>query len=160
MHRQITIILHTTINAAVERVFDLSRSIDLHIQSTEHTGEEAIAGRTSGLIGMGETVTWRARHFGIRQTLTSKITAFNRPLHFTDETVSGAFKSFRHEHWFTQTNGQTTMKDIFCFEAPLGWPGGLVGRWILKPYLTNLLIKRNEVIKQVAQSGDYSLTAN
>lgn len=160
MHRQITIILHTSINAPVERVFDLSRSIDLHIQSTKHTGEEAIAGRTSGLIGMGETVTWRARHFGIRQTLTSKITSFNRPWHFTDEMVRGAFKSFRHEHWFTQTNGQTTMKDIFCFEAPLGWPGWLVGRWILKPYLTNLLIKRNKVIKQAAESGDYSLTAN
>ncbi|GAA4930388.1 SRPBCC family protein [Mucilaginibacter defluvii] len=156
MHRQITIILHTTINAPVERVFDLSRSIDLHIQSTKHTDEEAIAGRTSGLIGMGETVTWRARHFGIRQTLTSKITAFNRPWHFTDEMVRGAFKSFRHEHWFTQTNGQTTMKDIFYFEAPLGWPGWLLGRWILKRYLTNLLIKRNEVIKQVAESGDYS----
>ncbi|MCD8741222.1 SRPBCC family protein [Mucilaginibacter roseus] len=160
MNTLITIVIQTPISAPVERVFDLARSIDLHIQSTKHTGEQAIAGRTSGLIGMGETVTWRAKHFGIRQTLTSKITAFNRPWHFTDEMVRGAFKSFRHEHWFTQTNGHTTMKDIFAFEAPLGWIGWLVGKWILKAYLTNLLIKRNEVIKQVAESSDYNLTAN
>lgn len=157
---QITIIIDTQINAPVERVFDLSRSIDLHIQSIKHTGEEAIAGRTGGLIGLGESVTWRARHFGIKQTLTSKITAFNRPWHFTDEMVRGAFKSFRHEHRFTQNNAQTTMTDIFCFEAPLGWAGWLVGRCILKPYLTNLLTKRNLFIKQAAESADYILTAN
>jgi hypothetical protein len=46
--------LHTQINAPIGIVFDLSRSIDLHKISTAHTNEEAIAGVTSGLIGMGE----------------------------------------------------------------------------------------------------------
>ncbi len=75
-----TIELHTQINAPTQTVFNLSRSIDLHIESTKQTGEQAIAGRTSGLIKLGETVTWRAKHFGIRQDLTSKITEFNYPL--------------------------------------------------------------------------------
>ena len=38
------------IKASIEIVFDLSRSIDLHILSTEQTNEKAIAGKTSGLI--------------------------------------------------------------------------------------------------------------
>ena len=108
--------LNTIINAPIEVVFDLSRSIDLHLESTKQTGEQAIAGKTSGLIEPGEWVTWRARHFGIRQNLTSKITVFNRPDFFADEMVSGAFKSFRHEHYFIKENEQTLMIDIFSFE--------------------------------------------
>ena len=72
------------VEAVPERVFDLSRSIDLHVQSTGNTGEKAIAGCTSGLIELGESVTWEATHFGIRQRLTSKITAFERPRFFVD----------------------------------------------------------------------------
>ncbi len=92
--------LHTHINAPIGKVFDLSRSIDLHMRSTAQTGEQAIAGKTAGLMEPGETVTWRAKHFGIWQKLTSKITEFNYPTFFADEMVSGAFKSFRHEHHF------------------------------------------------------------
>src|ERR1700748_3748495 len=106
--------LLTNINAPIQKVFDLSRSIDLHIESTKQTGERAIAGRTSGLIALGETVTWRARHFGIWQNLTSKVTEFEYPNHFTDEMVSAAFKGFRHEHLFFAVNNQTVMKDIFA----------------------------------------------
>lgn len=83
--------LHTEIKAEKEVVFDLSRSIDLHKISTEQTSEEAIAGKTSGLIGLHESVTWRAKHFGIYQNLTSKITKFDRPNYFVDEMVKGRF---------------------------------------------------------------------
>lgn len=90
------ITLHTLINAPINRCFDLSRSIDLHKISTEHTKEEAIAGVTSGLINRDESVTWRAIHFGISQTLSTKITEFERSTFFVDEMVKGAFKSIRH----------------------------------------------------------------
>jgi hypothetical protein len=83
--------LTTRINAPIEPCFDLARSINLHMESTKQTGERAVAGRTSGLIGLGETVTWRAKHLGTWQTLTSKITEFDYPNHFTDEMVKGAF---------------------------------------------------------------------
>lgn len=143
--------LSTIINAPVKVCFDLSRSIDLHMESTKHTGEKAIAGRTSGLIERGEMVTWRAKHFGVWQNLTSKITEFKSPDYFTDEMVSGAFKSFRHEHHFSETGGYTLMKDIFVFESPLGILGWLANRLILKKYMTSLLKKRNHVIKQTAE---------
>lgn len=118
--------IETIIEAPAEVVFDLSRSIDFHKLSTAHTKEEAIAGVTSGLISMNETVTWRARHFGVYQTLTSKITAFDRPRSFVDEMVKGAFRSFKHEHHFQQQNGTTVMRDIFDYKSPFGFLGRLV----------------------------------
>ena len=145
--------LLTHINAPIQKVFDLSRSIDLHIESTKQTGERAIAGRTRGLIELGETVTWRAKHFGIRQNLTSKITEFNYPTYFVDEMVSGAFKSFRHEHHFSQVDGHTVMKDVFVFKSPLGVLGKLANLLVLKRYMTNLLTTRNHIIKQVAEAA-------
>jgi len=145
--------LITSINAPIEKVFDLARSIDLHMESTKHTGEKAIAGKTSGLIGLGETVTWRARHFGIWQTLTSKITEYDRPNLFVDELVNGAFKSFRHEHHFTASGNQTIMKDIFEFESPLGVLGKLFNKLILTGYMTKLLVERNRVIKEAAEQS-------
>lgn len=141
----------TYINAPIEKCFDLARSIDLHLESTKQTGEQAIAGRTSGLIELGETVTWRAKHFGIRQSLSSKITEFEKPNYFVDEMVEGAFKSFRHEHRFTTVDGHTVMQDVFVFESPLGILGRLANVLFLERYMRNLLLERNRVIKEVAE---------
>ena len=143
--------LSTHINAPIERCFDLARSIDLHMESTKQTGEQAIAGRTSGLIGLSETVTWRAKHFGIWQNLTSIITAFDYPNSFTDEMIEGAFKSIRHEHLFYTANGGTLMKDVFIFESPLGILGRLANFLFLRRYMFNLLKTRNQVIKDAAE---------
>ena len=145
----------TYINAPIQVVFDLARSIDLHKISTEHTNEEAIAGKTSGLIDLGESVTWHAKHFGITQTLTSKITEMEAPYHFTDEMVDGAFKSFRHEHIFEEKNGQTLMTDHFDYTAPYGILGVIANGLFLKRYMISLLSKRNQVIKEFAESGEW-----
>ncbi|AHM62814.1 hypothetical protein D770_22845 [Flammeovirgaceae bacterium 311] len=145
--------LHTTINADKHIVFDLSRSIDLHKISTEHTNEQAIDGITSGLISLNESVTWRAKHFGIYQRLTSKITEFDRPNYFTDEMVDGAFRRFRHEHHFINLkNGGTEMIDIFDYESPFGILGKLADKIFLMNYMKNLLVKRNCVIKEFSES--------
>ncbi|SEO21585.1 Ligand-binding SRPBCC domain-containing protein [Mucilaginibacter gossypiicola] len=145
------ILLATHIKAPVEKVFDIARNIDVHVESTKHTGEQAIAGRTSGLIELGETVTWRAKHFGVWQNLTSKITEMEYPNYFTDIQVEGAFKSFTHEHYFYPILNQTMMRDIFTFESPGGILGEAVNYLFLSKYMTRLLLKRNEVIKQIAE---------
>ncbi|TDT47196.1 hypothetical protein CLV90_1269 [Maribacter spongiicola] len=147
--------LKTEINAKKEIVFDLSRSIDLHKISTEHTDEEAIAGVTSGLIGLNEWVTWRAKHFGIYQVLTSKITEFDYPNFFSDEMLKGAFKSFRHEHHFENTVDGTLMVDYFDYQSPLGFLGKIADSFFLKKYMTDLLEKRNSTIKEFAESGKW-----
>ena len=147
--------IETLIEAPAEIVFDLSRSIDLHKLSTADTNEEAIAGVTSGLISMNESVTWRARHFGVYQTLTSKITAFDRPKFFVDEMVKGAFRSFKHEHQYEQHNSTTVMRDIFEYKSPLGYFGNLADILFLKRYMTRLLTTRNEMIKEFAENGQW-----
>lgn len=143
------------IKAKKEIVFDLSRSIDLHKISTVQTNEEAIAGKTSGLIGLGESVTWKARHFGIYQKLTSKITSFDRPNSFVDEMVKGIFVSFKHQHIFKDDGGQTLMIDIFHYETPLWFLGKLADELFLKNYMTKLLKKRNHTIKEFAESDKW-----
>ena len=144
--------LSTEINAPIERCFDLARSIDLHMASADQTDERAIAGRTSGLIELGETVTWSARHFGIRQTLTSKIVGFDRPLSFTDVMVAGAFKSFRHDHLFHAIGDRTVMTDVFVFESPFGILGKFVDVLVLRRYMTRFLERRNRAIKTAAEA--------
>uniref|UniRef100_UPI004049F7DB SRPBCC family protein n=1 Tax=Flavobacterium sp. TaxID=239 RepID=UPI004049F7DB len=149
--------LHTKIKADKSIVFDLARSIDLHKISTKHTNEIAIAGKTSGLIELGESVTWRAKHFGIYQNLTSKITAFERPIFFVDEMIQGAFKEFKHEHHFTDENGFTIMTDYFDYKAPFGFLGTIADQLFLKKYITKLLEKRNQTIKEFAESEQWKL---
>lgn len=147
--------LETFINAPIERVFDLARSIDLHADSMSHTNEKAVAGVTKGLINLGETVTWEATHFGIRQRLTSKITVCERPFKFGDTMVSGAFARFDHDHFFTEVEGQTLMRDVFDYDSPLGFLGNIADFLFLENYMKNLLIDRNNTIKRVAESEEW-----
>ena len=150
-----TIQISTKIKASKKICFDLSRSIDLHQVSMKQTNEKAIAGRTEGLIKMGEEVTWQATHFGIKQKLTSKITQFDFPNSFRDEMVKGAFKKFSHDHIFLEKNGETEMQDIFDFESPFGWLGEIFNQLILAKYMTQLLTKRNQTIKEIAENGKW-----
>lgn len=148
-----TIRLQTMIHSEIGICFDLSRSIDLHKISTAHTNEVAIAGCTGGLIGPGEFVTWEATHFGIRQRLSTKITAFDPPFHFRDEQIKGPLKSMVHDHYFTEKDGIVTMSDIFAFRSPLGPLGRLADLLVLKRYMSALLEKRNQTIKAFAENG-------
>lgn len=147
--------LTTVINAPIERCFDLSRSIDLHMASTSKTNERAIAGVTKGLINKGEQVTWLAKHFGINQKLTAQITEMDFPHSFTDVQLKGAFKSMKHVHTFEQKGEQTIMNDKFEFESPMGFIGELFNKFILSAYMKRFLIERNEVIKTISESNEW-----
>lgn len=150
-----TIYLSTEINAPIQRCFDLSRSIDLHKATTSQTNEQAIAGVTTGLIGLHETVTWRAKHFGIYQTMETKITAFIYPEYFESTMIRGAFKTILHKHIFEEHDGKTIMKDEFNFEAPLDILGKIFSQLVLTNYMKRLLEQRNLLIKQVAESEQW-----
>lgn len=150
-----TIYLNTVIKADIHYVFDLARNIDLHQQSTSKSHEKAIAGRTSGLIEENETVTWRAKHLGVYQNLTTKIISMEKPVQFIDVMQKGAFKSMRHCHIFKTVNGKTLMTDIFEFESPLGIIGKLFNTVFLTGYLRKFLLNRNEMIKTIAESSTH-----
>jgi ligand-binding SRPBCC domain-containing protein len=144
------------INAPIQRCFDLSRSIEVHLLGTERTEEQAVGGVTTGLIGPNEFVTWRAKHFGVRQHLTSKITAFSAPQYFQDTMVEGAFKFMQHDHFFKAlSESQTEMTDRFIFAAPLPVLGTIAEHLFLKSYMNRFLRHRNEIVKQVAESPNW-----
>jgi ligand-binding SRPBCC domain-containing protein len=151
----IRIELLTRIAAPVERCFDLARSIDLHMASTDWTGEQAIAGVTSGLIGPEQEVTWKGRHFGVSISHTSRISAYDRPRYFQDCMVRGSFRSFCHDHFFEAGDGATLMKDVMQFEAPFGILGSLAERLILKRHMIGLLLHRNQHLRRVAESEEW-----
>ena len=152
--------LTTFIAAPAERVFDLSRSISLHKISTAHTAEQAVAGVTSGLINLGETVTWQARHLFKIRRFTSRITAMQPPASFTDEMVQGDFKSFSHEHHFKTVDNGTIMIDLVRFESPYGRIGALFNKIYLHQYLQQLMEKRNATIREYAETLKWKTILN
>ena len=147
--------LTTFVKAPVERVFDLSRSVTLHKKSLEHTGEQAIAGTTSGLINLHETVTWKAKHIGKMRTMKMKVSSMATPHSFTDEMAEGDFTSMKHEHHFKQVENGTIMIDLFYFETPYGFIGKVFNRLYLTRYLRRLLEQRNSMIKDYAESSKW-----
>jgi ligand-binding SRPBCC domain-containing protein len=147
--------LTTFIEAPIERVFDLSRSIDLHKSSMQNFNEKCTAGRSNGLLELNETVTWQARHLWKDRSLTVKLTAIQKPYSFIDEQVSGDFVSLKHEHYFKPVENGTIMIDQFFFAVPYGTIGKWVNRFYLTRYLQKLLEQRNRVIKEVAESNKW-----
>ena len=146
----------TLIRASVEHCFDLARSVEVHLAGNVHCGEAAVAeaGVTSGLVELGERVTWRARHFGFRFRLTSEITALDRPAYFQDRQMRGPFRSMVHDHFFRSLPGVATeMRDVFCFAAPVPLLGRLIDTAILRRYMDGLLHERNSVLQRIAESS-------
>src|SRR5206468_7357623 len=143
-----TIHLTTFIQAPKDIVFDYSRNIDLHKKSMAHTNEEAVAGTTMGLINLGETVTWKARHVGKTRYFRSKIVSMKSPESFTDEMIEGDFKSFKHDHFFKSVANGTLMIDYLHYQTPYGFLGRIVDRLYLRRYLTGMLETRNNALKK------------
>jgi ligand-binding SRPBCC domain-containing protein len=153
----------TTISAPIERCFDLARSVEVHLAGNVHFGESAVAvgGVTTGLVELGQRVTWRAKHLGVWQNLTSEITRMDRPMYFRDEMIQGAFKRMEHDHFFEAKSAhQTVMTDVFRFAAPLPILGRIAEVIVLRRYMTNLLRERNEVIKKIAESEEWRCYLN
>lgn len=145
--------LKTEINTPINSCFDLARDVNAHLLSAEHTNEKVIAGRFSGLCEQGDTITWEAKHFGIKQQLKVEISKMNPPYFFEDRMLKGAFKSMRHEHHFKSTNGKTIMIDYFEYEVPFGLIGKLFDVLVLKKYMTYFLQTRNKLLKSILEQA-------
>lgn len=144
--------IETRIAAPVAICFDVMRDAGVHMRSVAHTGERAVAGRTSGLFEAGDEVTWEARHLGVKQRLTSRVTRCEPPFLFEDIQVSGAFASFKHVHRFEAIAGGTRMIDEFDYRSPLGPLGRLADALFLERYMRDLLLDRASFLKTVAES--------
>lgn len=147
--------LTTFINAPQERVFDLSRSLELHKYSMTHHKESIINGKVSGLMDLNDTVTWKAKHLFKERVLEIRITEIKRPDYFIDEQVKGDFTFLKHEHYFKPIENGIFMIDQFRYEIAYGGFGKLLNRFYLEKYMTRLLEERNAFIKKVAESNQW-----
>ena len=143
--------LDTLIRAPAAVCFDLARSIDLHVAAPSPLRHRAVGGVTTGLIGLGEEVTWEGSFLGVQQTMTSKIVALDAPRSFTDEMQRGPFKRWRHAHRFEPTGAGTLMRDRVEFASPFGPLGRAFDALFLKGFMTRVLLAQNRYIKEAAE---------
>lgn len=139
------------IQAPIRVCFDLARNVDIHTETTAKTKERAIAGVTTGLMEEGDSVTWEAIHFGVKQKLTARIIEMEKPYRFTDEMVKGAFHSFTHTHEFIEKDSGTIMKDRFVYRSPLGLFGKIADKLFLEKYMRQFILDRAIELKKIAE---------
>jgi len=149
-----TIVLTTEIPSSPEACFAASLSVDAHTASMSRSGERAVGGVTTGVMGLGDTVTWQARHFGVPFRMTSRISAHDAPGRFVDEQVAGPFRRWWHEHRFEPAPGGTLMTDTVEYASPAGPLGRLVDRVVLTRYMTRLLSTRNRWLAEALSPRD------
>lgn len=141
------------IQAPVVVCFDLARNVDIHTITTAKTMEKAVDGVTQGLLEEGDTVTWEAIHFGIKQRLTAKVTHMKKSTVFVDIMVKGAFSSFTHTHQFVEEKGGTLMIDTFEYKSPIGLIGMIADKLFLENYMTKFIISRAKELKRIAENA-------
>ena len=146
-----TIVVETRIAAPIEVCFDLARDVDVHLKTSSSTGERAVAGKTSGLLDLGDWVTFEAVHFGIRQQLTARIVELERPTRFVDEMVRGVFASLRHVHEFAVEGDFVLMTDTLTWQSPLGFLGTIADKLFVERHLRSFVVKKQTELKQYAE---------
>ena len=146
-----TIVVETRIAAPIEMCFDLARDVDAHLKTSSSTGERAVGGKTSGLLELNDTVTFEAVHFGIRQSITSKIVEFDRPRRFVDEMVKGAFTSLRHVHEFIVEGPSVLMRDTLVWRSPLGFLGAIADKLFVEGHMRAFMVKKQSELKAYAE---------
>ncbi|MEH7250722.1 SRPBCC family protein [Neobacillus niacini] len=139
------------IKAPVQLCFDLARNVDIHTQTTSKTKEKAVGGVTEGLLEEGDTVTWEAIHFGVKQRLTAKVTLMEKPNNFVDIMVKGAFHSLVHTHQFFEDEGGTIMIDKFQYKSPFGLIGVVADKLFLEKYMRKFIVSRAMALKKIAE---------
>jgi ligand-binding SRPBCC domain-containing protein len=149
---QLTVV--TIIQAPLDRCFDLARDVDAHCETSSFTRERTVEpGRTSGLLVEGDLVTFEASHFGVRWTLTARISEMDAPRRFVDEQVRGPFRALRHVHTFEVDGTGTRMTDVIDFRSPFGPLGWLADQLLVGPHLKRFAVRKQTGLKVLIEGG-------
>lgn len=146
--------IHLTsfIQAPVERVFNLSRHLAIRKLALQQGREQILSSSSDSLVQQGETITLRARHLGKTREITARIVDISQPERFTEEQVKGDLKSYRHECHFKPAENGTILIDVVEYEGPRDLLGSIASALFLKSYLESMLKKKNDLIRQYAES--------
>lgn len=150
-----TIRLETWINAPVERCFQLSLSVDLHVASAAYARERAIEGVTSGMIRQGDSVTFEGRHFGHRRQYTTKLELLRTNSFIRMVMTKSSFRHFEHDRHFAAMDDGTRIRDEVGYVVPWSFLGSLISRLYLRERLARMFSERNAFLKRVAESNDW-----
>ena len=148
-----TIVLKTHITAPAEVCFDLMRDPRIHTEISSQTNDRSSAGILTSEFGLGQSVVFEQKFFGIRQKLTVEVVEYDRPNRFVDETLDGWFRSFKHIHEFTELDGETVVCDTLIWKSPFGLLGRIVDTLFLKRHLSSLVTGRNAKLKLIAENS-------
>ena len=146
--------IHITsfINAPVDRVFNLSRNLTLSKLALKGGKEQYLSSSAGNLITAGETITLRAKHLGKTREITARVIDLKLPEGYTEEQIKGDLKSFRHEYHFKKVDNGTIMIDLVEFEGPRDLLGSLASKFFLKSYFEAIVKKKNDLIRQYAET--------
>ncbi len=145
--------IETAIEAPAEVCFDLALDVDAHRESAAFSNERLVEpGRLTGILQLGDLVTFEGRHLGVRQRFTARITEVHRPRRFVDEMVHGIFTSLRHVHDFVPAAGGTLMIDTLEWRAPLGILGRIADALFLRRHMTWFVTKKQAELKRIAEA--------
>jgi ligand-binding SRPBCC domain-containing protein len=89
----------------------------------------------------------------LHQFHVSLIDRYEFPTIFRDRMIEGRFRSFEHDHAFTETPEGTRLDDELRFTMPYGPLGWLVGQLIMVPHINRLLRRRYDRLQQLLE-GD------
>ena len=151
-----TIVVETRIAAPIEVCFDLARDVETHLSTSSFTDERAVGGVTSGLLDLGDVVTFEGVHLGIRQRLTAKIVEFARPNRFVSQMVKGAFSSMRHVHEFTVDGPVVVMRDTLTWRSPFWLFGTIADQLLVKNHMRQYLVRKQRALKEQAERMNLS----
>jgi ligand-binding SRPBCC domain-containing protein len=141
------------IHAPIERCFQLSTSLAVVEQEL---GMRPVSGRTSGLVTNGDTVLWQRSKFGLPQFHESLIEALDPPHFFRDRMIAGRFRTFEHDHAFEELGSNSVrLTDELRFSLPFGPIGELVATALLIPHIRDLMHRRFQRLKQIAESEEW-----
>ena len=147
---------NTHIEAPMERVFLLSCSLAIvERELGMHPVAEGGATRTTGLVVGGDRIYWKGWQLGMPLYHVSLISAYEPHRFFQDTMVTGWFRFFQHDHEFTEIAGHVLLKDTIRFSMPLGPLGRWYGRKIMVPHIRGLLMRRFQLLKQIAESEEW-----
>ena len=143
------------VNAPIERCFLLSTNIELVKRTLGMNVAASGSTRTAGMVEGGDRLLWRGWVFGLPQMHESLITRYEPHSFFQDTMGRGRFSRFQHDHSFVEIGGRTLLSDKVRFSLPFGWAGSQVAQYLMVPYVSGLLRRRLELLKQVAESEEW-----
>jgi ligand-binding SRPBCC domain-containing protein len=147
-----TITIETRIAAPIERVFDLARDVGVHAASSAFTGERVVEpGRTSGLLELGDLLTFEGRHLGVRQRITVRITEMDPPRRYVDEGVRTALRELRHVHEFFVDGGVAVMRDVVTWRSPFGFVGRIADAIGVTRHMRWFVSEKQARLKAIAE---------